>query len=126
MLITNATRSEKHIQWNKKLEQCTKKPNWYDICRPKEEKGIEHVKGTDYADNAPADMWCTVQIEYLMQTLDMLLVSEFCEDQIEQAIQEYHDENERVPVVLRLVDRYNEAEPFHEQCKDQATGHYNR
>jgi len=66
------------------------------------------------ADDAPAYIWGSFNIENLMQTLLLLLLAKPSQSEIEDAIESNDDQNEDISIEARFVDCYDKAEPFHQ------------
>ena len=54
VLYANTAAPKDHIERDKELEESYEHPDGQYIGWPEEEECIEHVKGADYSNNAPA------------------------------------------------------------------------
>ena len=91
MIQIHAAGAKQHIEWNEELEERDKYPQGNHICRPEEEKGIQHVKGSSDADDGPANRRCSLDIEQLVEPASLLLLLYATHSEIEDAIKHgYH------------------------------------
>ena len=87
--LLNTAPTKKGVKWNLKLEQSNQKPQWHDICRPKKKKSFEtveetkmkkelelnnHLPNAEYC--AATDLWSTLNLIHLMQSLSVFGVSQ--------------------------------------------------
>ena len=69
----------------------------------------------DDSDRAPANRWSSFNVEKFMQAPPMLVLSDFSQWEVKDAVEEDDDQDEDVAVVARLVDGHNETESFHDK-----------
>lgn len=68
----------------------------------------------DDADDTAADTIGTINGKQMMQSFGSLLLSKSRNDQVENAVEKDDNQNERVTIVLHLVDSDDEAVPLSE------------
>lgn len=78
----------------------------------------------DDTNDAPTDLRSALDIEELVQPLLVRLLLETSDDEVENTVEHDDDENQHIAVILSLVDRCEETEPFHEQGEKKENGHH--
>lgn len=101
------------------MKQTDEEPHGNNVRRPEQEKGLEHVKDSDEADNTPPDFGRPVDVVELVQPLLVLLPAESGNDRQKEGVHYDDHVDQNVAVVFGLVDGHREAVSLEEQGKGQ-------
>ena len=115
VLQADAAGTQQHIERDKELKQRGQQPEWDHICWPEKEEGVQHIEGANDSNNTPADVRSSLDVKEFVKSALVLLLSQLHHHEIKDAVQEDHDQNECIAIVLGLVNGDDEAEAFHYQ-----------
>lgn len=67
------------------------------------------------SNDAPADVWRPFEVKNFMKPLLVLFLSQPLQTEVKDAVKEDYNQDQRVTIVLSLIDGYNETEAFHHE-----------